>query len=88
MQQQQQIERFAEGDLSASLQVAGRSEMAAIAASLNHMQQALLGTINNVRDSADAIFGSASAIANGNNDLGAPNSRLPHWKRPPPAWNS
>ncbi|MDI6954860.1 methyl-accepting chemotaxis protein [Pantoea sp. Pa-EAmG] len=72
MQQvQQQIERFAEGDLSAGLQVAGRSEMAAIAASLNHMQQALLGTINNVRDSADAIFGSASAIANGNNDLSA-----------------
>ncbi|BAN95751.1 methyl-accepting chemotaxis sensory transducer [Plautia stali symbiont] len=66
---QQQIQRFAEGDLSASLQVAGRSEMAAIAASLNHMQQALLGTINNVRDSADAIFG--SAIANGNNDLSA-----------------
>ena len=67
----QQVQRFAEGDLSASLQVAGRSEMAAIAASLNHMQQALLGTINNVRDSADAIFGSASAIANGNNDLSA-----------------
>ncbi len=66
---QQQMERFAEGDLSARLQVEGRSEMASIAASLNHMQQALLGTINNVRDSADAIFGSASEIASGNNDL-------------------
>ncbi len=68
-QVQQQIERFAGGDLSARLQLDGQSEMASIAASLSHMQQALLGTINNVRDSADAIFGSASAIANGNNDL-------------------
>ncbi|MDI9222986.1 methyl-accepting chemotaxis protein [Pantoea sp. EA-12] len=68
-QVQQQIERFADGDLSASLQIEGRSEMASIAASLSHMQQALLSTINNVRDSADAIFGSASDIANGNNDL-------------------
>ena len=68
-QVQQQMERFAEGDLSASLQIEGRSEMASIAASLNHMQQALRSTINNVRDSADAIFGSASEIASGNNDL-------------------
>ncbi len=68
-QVQQQLERFADGDLSASLQVEGRSEMASIAASLNHMQQALRNTINNVRDSADAIFGSASEIATGNNDL-------------------
>ena len=68
-QVQQQMERFAEGDLSASLQIEGRSEMALIAASLNHMQQALRSTINNVRDSADAIFGSASDIASGNNDL-------------------
>ncbi|UVC30629.1 methyl-accepting chemotaxis protein [Pantoea sp. SOD02] len=68
-QVQQQMERFADGDLSGSLQVEGRSEMASIAASLNHMQQSLLSTINNVRDSADAIFGSASEIATGNNDL-------------------
>ena len=68
-QVQQQMERFADGDLSARLQVEGRSEMASIAASLNHMQQSLLSTINNVRDSADAIFGSASEIASGNNDL-------------------
>jgi methyl-accepting chemotaxis protein len=68
-QVQQQMERFADGDLSANLQVEGRSEMASIAASLNHMQQSLLSTINNVRDSADAIFGSASEIATGNNDL-------------------
>ena len=72
MQQvQQQIEHVATGDLSASLQLAGRSEMAAIAASLNHMQQSLRTTITDVRDSADAIFGSASAIAGGNNDLSA-----------------
>ncbi|WP_343551436.1 methyl-accepting chemotaxis protein [Pantoea sp.] len=68
-QVQQQMERFAEGDLSVPLQIEGRSEMASIAASLSHMQQALLSTINNVRDSADAIFGSASEIASGNNDL-------------------
>ncbi|MBY4886785.1 Tar ligand binding domain-containing protein [Pantoea sp. DY-15] len=68
-QVQHQMERLADGDLSISLHVEGRSEMASIAASLNHMQQSLLSTINNVRDSADAIFGSASEIATGNNDL-------------------
>ncbi|MDO6406428.1 methyl-accepting chemotaxis protein [Pantoea phytobeneficialis] len=68
-QLQKQMERFAEGDLSGSLHVEGRSEMAALAASLNHMQQALLSTVSNVRDSADAIFSSVSEIATGNNDL-------------------
>jgi methyl-accepting chemotaxis protein len=68
---QQQMERFAEGDLSGSLQVEGRSEMAALATSLNHMQQALLSTVSNVRDSADAIFSSVTEIATGNNDLSA-----------------
>lgn len=68
---QQQMARFAEGDIVGTLEIEGRSEMAALALSFNHMQQALLRTVNNVRASADAIFGSASEIANGNNDLSA-----------------
>ncbi|WP_312242771.1 methyl-accepting chemotaxis protein [Pantoea sp.] len=68
---QQQMARFAEGEISESLHIEGRSEMASLARSFNHMQQALLNTVNNVRDSADAIFSNASDIASGNTDLSA-----------------
>lgn len=68
-QLQGQIVRFAEGDLSSSLRIEGHSEMAALAASLEHMQQSLLSTVSDVRDSAEAIYSNASEIASGNNDL-------------------
>ncbi|MDZ7278944.1 methyl-accepting chemotaxis protein [Pantoea eucrina] len=70
-QVQQHIERLAEGDLSTQLHIEGRSEMASIATSLDHMQQSLLRTIVNVRDSAEVIYSGASGIASGNTDLSA-----------------
>ncbi len=70
-QLQTQIKNIASGDLTAQLQLSGRSEMATLAGSLNEMQQALIATVSNVRDSSDAIFSSASEISSGNIDLSA-----------------
>jgi methyl-accepting chemotaxis protein len=66
---QQQMQCFANGDLSTRIQIAGRSEMAELGSSLNDMQQALITTVSHVRESSDEIFVSVSDIARGNNDL-------------------
>ena len=63
------IQRIASGDLSETLVVAGRSEMGLLAEGLTQMQQSLIGTVSNVRDSANAIYTGASEISQGNNDL-------------------
>ncbi len=63
------IESIAAGDLSATLAVEGRSEMAMLASNLNAMQQALIVTVSHVRDSSNAIYTGASEISMGNNDL-------------------
>ncbi|MBP2167518.1 methyl-accepting chemotaxis protein [Erwinia toletana] len=68
-QLQTQIQNIAAGDLSRQLELSGRSEMAMLAHNLNEMQQALIVTVSNVRDSSDAIFSSASEISTGNTDL-------------------
>ncbi len=70
-QLQTQIKNIASGDLTSQLQLSGRSEMATLASSLNEMQQSLIVTVSNVRDSSDAIFSSASEISSGNIDLSA-----------------
>ncbi|MFS2224525.1 methyl-accepting chemotaxis protein [Pantoea sp. B65] len=70
-QLQTQIQNIAGGDLSVQLELSGRSEMATLAHSLKEMQQALIATVSNVRDSSDAIFSSASEISTGNTDLSA-----------------
>ncbi|KGT94709.1 chemotaxis protein [Erwinia typographi] len=63
------IESIAAGDLSATLAVEGRSEIAMLASNLNAMQQALIVTVSHVRDSSNAIYTGASEISTGNNDL-------------------
>lgn len=63
------IQRIAAGDLSETLVVDGRSEMGVLASSLSQMQQSLIGTVSNVRDSSNAIYTGASEISQGNNDL-------------------
>ncbi|MCU5773205.1 methyl-accepting chemotaxis protein [Erwiniaceae bacterium BAC15a-03b] len=68
-QLQTQIQNIAAGDLSRQLELSGRSEMAMLAHNLTEMQQALIVTVSNVRDSSDAIFSSASEISTGNTDL-------------------
>ncbi|WLS79623.1 methyl-accepting chemotaxis protein [Erwinia pyri] len=63
------IQRIAAGDLSTTLAVEGRSEMALLASNLTAMQQSLIVTVGHVRESSDAIFTGASEISLGNNDL-------------------
>ncbi|WP_304623059.1 methyl-accepting chemotaxis protein [Pantoea sp. BAV 3049] len=65
------IQGIAAGDLSATLVVEGRSEMALLATNLTQMQQALIVTVGHVRDSSTAIYSGASEISMGNNDLSA-----------------
>jgi len=65
------IRCIASGDLTQSIEVTGRNEMAQLASSLHHMQQELVKTVSDVRDGSDAIFTGASEIAAGNNDLSA-----------------
>ncbi|WLS77267.1 methyl-accepting chemotaxis protein [Erwinia pyri] len=65
------ITHIAGGDLTHTIEVEGRNEMAQLAASLQAMQQALVRTVSDVRDGSDAIYTGASEIAAGNNDLSA-----------------
>jgi methyl-accepting chemotaxis protein-1 (serine sensor receptor) len=65
------ISHIAGGDLTHTIEVEGRNEMAQLAASLLEMQQALVRTVSDVRDGSDAIYTGASEIAAGNNDLSA-----------------
>ncbi|WP_158616027.1 Tar ligand binding domain-containing protein, partial [Erwinia sp. 198] len=65
------ISHIAGGDLTHTIKVEGRNEMAQLANSLKEMQQALVRTVSDVRDGSDAIYTGASEIAAGNNDLSA-----------------
>lgn len=70
-QVQTHIQHIAEGELSKTLVVEGRSEIAVLAAHLVAMQQSLTTTVSHVRESSDAIYTGASEISMGNNDLSA-----------------
>ena len=63
------ISHIAGGDLTHTIEVEGRNEMAQLANSLKEMQQALVRTVSDVRDGSDAIYTGASEISAGNNDL-------------------
>ncbi len=63
------IRHIASGDLTRSIDVAGRNEMSELAASLQDMQQKLGRIVSEVRDGSEAIYTGASEIAAGNNDL-------------------
>ncbi|WP_455915610.1 methyl-accepting chemotaxis protein [Pantoea agglomerans] len=65
------ISHIAGGDLTHTIEVEGRNEMAQLANSLLEMQQSLVRTVSDVRDGSDAIYTGASEIAAGNNDLSA-----------------
>ena len=64
-----QIGYISTGDLTRTIPVQGNNEMAKLAGSLHQMQQALIGTISNVREGSDAICTGVNEIAAGNNDL-------------------
>ena len=61
--------RFAEGDLTQTLQVDGRDEVAALMAALRGMQQQLGAVVAEVRHGADGVATASAEIAQGNNDL-------------------
>ena len=63
------IRKIASGDLTSKLAIAGRNEITALAASVQHMQQELIDTVTSVREGSDAIYTGTSEIAAGNNDL-------------------
>nr|AAA24798.1 tas [Klebsiella aerogenes] len=63
------FERIASGDLSAPIEVYGRNEISQLFASLQRMQQSLIGTVGAVRDGAESILIGLQEIAEGNNDL-------------------
>ncbi|HBV40823.1 MAG TPA: methyl-accepting chemotaxis protein II [Erwinia sp.] len=70
-QVEEHIQHIAEGELTRTLTVEGRSEIATLATHLSAMQQSLTTTVSHVRESSDAIYSGASEISMGNNDLSA-----------------
>jgi methyl-accepting chemotaxis protein-2 (aspartate sensor receptor) len=63
------LRRIAQGDLTESVSVRGRNEIAELAQTVNHMQQSIIDTVTRVRQGSDAIYAGTSEIAIGNNDL-------------------
>lgn len=63
------LRRIAQGDLTQTVNVSGRNEIAELADTVNHMQQSLIDTVTRVRQGSDAIYSGTSEIAIGNNDL-------------------
>ncbi|MGQ8773989.1 methyl-accepting chemotaxis protein [Serratia sp. NA_112.1] len=63
------FDRIAAGDLATPIQVYGRNEIGQLFASLQRMQQSLIGTVGAVRDGAESILIGLQDISEGNNDL-------------------
>jgi len=63
------FDRIAAGDLATPIQVYGRNEISQLFASLQGMQQSLIGTVGAVRDGAESILIGLQEISEGNNDL-------------------
>ncbi|WP_054180679.1 methyl-accepting chemotaxis protein II [Trabulsiella odontotermitis] len=63
------LRQIAEGNLTSSLAIAGRNEIAELAGTVNHMQHSLIDTVTRVREGTDAIYTGTSEIAMGNSDL-------------------
>jgi len=62
-------DRVADGDLSQPIEFDGRDETARLLQAMQRMQQSLVGTVGNVRSSADSVATASSQIAQGNADL-------------------
>lgn len=65
----QYIDSIAAGDLTDNIDNTGKNEMAQLATGLRVMQQSLVRTVTEVRESSQAIYSGAGEISAGNNDL-------------------
>ncbi len=61
--------RIASGDLTASVTVTGRDEIAELMRAIAEMQESLRGIASKVRESSEAVATAATQIAAGNTDL-------------------
>ncbi len=64
-------ERIAAGDLAGEIERRGGNEIGRLYASLAHMQEALSGTVGQVRRGSQGIYAGSQEIAVGNQDLSA-----------------
>ncbi|WP_414146994.1 methyl-accepting chemotaxis protein [Erwinia sp. BNK-24-b] len=69
------IERISHGDLTATPQSWGRSEIGTLGSHLQTMQQALEKTVGTVREGAMAIYQGSTEISAGNSDLSSRTDR-------------
>jgi methyl-accepting chemotaxis protein len=65
----QAVEQMAEGDLTAELQVHGRSEPDQVLGALNHMRAKLQDTLSAVQSASSQIGTASAEVASGANDL-------------------
>lgn len=64
-------EQISEGNLTQSIMVKGRDEMALLLKALSSMQENLVRVVTGVRDNAESVATASSEIAQGNSDLSA-----------------
>ncbi|MBS7350181.1 MAG: MCP four helix bundle domain-containing protein [Comamonas sp.] len=62
---------MAQGDLTQTINTAGKDETAALLTALHNMQAKLQSTVGNVRQNAESVASASTEIAHGNNDLSA-----------------
>ena len=62
---------IAEGDLTSSVQVSGRDEIAQLMKALSAMQASLVSVVGNVRSNSESVATASSQISQGANDLSA-----------------
>ena len=64
-------DRVASGDLSQTIDVAGKDEMAQLLSAMQRMQASLVTTVGSVREGSESVATASAEIAQGNSDLSA-----------------
>ena len=83
------FDSIAAGNLARPIAVYGRNEITAIFASLKTMQQALRGTVSDVRKGSQEMhIGIAEIVAGITISQVVPNSRRHRWHKRPPVWSN
>ena len=63
------VRRVADGDLTESIDTAGRDELSTMMTDLSHMQQRLRDVVGTIRSGVDSVSTASAEIATGNQDL-------------------